>query len=47
MSLGDHIAIHWTGGVGMFALLEGQVFFGLLLVGLTQYVYTALRARRR
>lgn len=45
MRLVDAVGIHWTGGVGMFALLEREALTGLLLVGLAQLAYWLLSRR--
>jgi len=42
----DAAGIHWTGGVGMFALLERQMLTGVLLVALAQLAYWLLSRRR-
>ena len=43
----DIAAIHWTGGVGMFALLEGDLLLGVLIVAIAQFMYAGLKRMRR
>lgn len=47
MNLADKIAVHWTGGVGVFALLGGQLLLGLVLIVAAQAAYCAFLARSK
>lgn len=47
MKLSDLIAVHWTGGVGMFGILQGNVLLGVLTVIAAEVVYELLERKRR
>lgn len=45
MKLIDLVAIHWTGGVGMFGILQGNILLGVLTVIAAEVVYELLERR--
>lgn len=47
MKLPDLIAIHWTGGVGMFCVLQGNILLGVITVIAAELVYELLEKRHR
>lgn len=47
MKLVDLIAIHWTGGLGMFGILQGKIFLGIIAVIAAEVVYELMERKRR
>jgi len=42
----DLIAIHWTGGVGMFAALQDHPIMGGLICALAQIAYSYFSSKK-